>query len=167
MEADMKSQVDPSSSQDRPRIPDRILLFKLKGAEVCASLVNQEAQPWHLPVEGLVIPMGVDAGSYGNMAQAMKGVLGGELWDRLREGIQKETGGRIEPLKPVPVALDDELGPALLPNAPRRTDDSPARYHVIAATVGLAPPVRPRSSSQCWNDVRRTQPCSDRQQQKP
>lgn len=131
-----KPPVDSSFKQERPNIPNRVLLFKVNEVEACASLVSRKVQPWHLPVDGLAIPMGVEAGSYGKMAQAIKGMLGEDLWGRLIEAIEKQSGGRVEPLKPVAVALDDEVRVALLPNAPRGPDDKPGRYHAIAATVG-------------------------------
>ena len=128
---------DNQPGQERAVIPDRIALFRIREAQVFVSLVDSGKQPWNLPAQGLVLPMGVEIGSYGNMARALRNALDPGLWDRLLERIKEKTGGEIEPLKPACVPLDDpELGPALLPNAPRDANGQPARCYVIAATVG-------------------------------
>jgi hypothetical protein len=125
-------------------VPERQRLFELNGTRVDASLIEDDAPLWHLPVNGLVIPVGVRAGFEGNLAQALQRPLGEPLWKQLRERVQEVAGTRVDPFDPVHVSLEDpELGPRLLPNAPQMPpgkglseNGEQVRYHVIAATAG-------------------------------
>lgn len=139
---------DPDASQERREpIPEQKPLFEVEGVEVFASLVKDDPI-WNLQVNGLVVPLGPQAGMQGNLVQALKDPLGKSKWRNLVDQLKDATGRRVEPLKPVHVPLEDELGRELLRNAPKppeaarwRPDLEPAQYQVIAATAhGLAEP---------------------------
>jgi hypothetical protein len=125
-------------------VPERQRLFELNGTPVDASLIEDDAPLWHLPVNGLVIPVGVRAGFEGKLAKALQRPLGDPLWKELRERVQATAGTKVDPFDPVHVSLEDpDLGPALLPNAPQlppgkglNENGEQVRYHVIAATAG-------------------------------
>ncbi|MFO7679284.1 MAG: P-loop NTPase fold protein [Chloroflexota bacterium] len=98
------------------------------------------ALPWLLPVNALVVSVGVQGGMQGGLSQAMRDHLGEEVWQSLR-GVVQSAISAIEPETPVLIPLPPDLGRTVLPNAPELPDGNEnGRYQLIAAT-----PARPHS----------------------
>ncbi len=94
----------------------------------------QTDEPWLLPVNALVISVGVQGGMQGGLSQALRNRMGEDVWNALRAQVQTAVT-TITPETPVLITLDASLGPQILPNAPELPDGREnGRYQIIAAT---------------------------------
>jgi O-acetyl-ADP-ribose deacetylase (regulator of RNase III)/flagellin-specific chaperone FliS len=135
--ADLDGQIDglenaDDSSDAAP--PSWESLTQRHGTELA---IARTGQPWQLPVNALVLPVGVQGGMQGGLSQALRSEFGESIWQDLRGQVQTAVSG-ITPESPVLVTLTDSLGPTILPNAPEMPDGTDnGRYQIIAATPAL------------------------------
>jgi len=116
-----------------PIPPSRELLFETGATIVYACLTDQQR---FLPATGIVVPVGVRGGLYGNFAKSLQGELDPSTWDRVANGVKEATRSGIRVDRPVPVVLDPDIVREVLPNAPLPPDDGVG--YIIAATAGGA-----------------------------
>lgn len=129
----LRTEDRPDNGPDTPDPPpiqhDIIELTQRHGAQIA---IARTSQPWLLPVNTLVIPVGVKGGMQGGLSQAMRDALGESVWQDLRSHIQSQISA-IDPKTPQLITLPPELGKTILPQAPAM-EDGTIRYQIIAAT---------------------------------
>jgi predicted flap endonuclease-1-like 5' DNA nuclease len=113
--------------------PRRSLLFtdEQPGPNI---FICQTDRQWHLAVDGLVLPLGVDGG-FGGFANAFLNRLSEADRENLTNKIVDSIGPDFGIKAPVLISLEADCAAQLLPNRPKADDQ---KYFLIASTAGNA-----------------------------
>jgi hypothetical protein len=128
-----------------PAIPKSVSLFDLLAARagVRAAVIRGHAKVWHLPVNGLVLPVGKQVDALGYLAGLLRDEVGTALWAEVHNGlVDARRQGNVAQAPVTVRLLNETTGSALLANAPEVSDVSACRYAVIAATAAYLSDVR-------------------------
>ncbi len=129
-----ETEVDPPTTEDTENVEDVQQIESLTERYGTKIAIVRTPQPWRLPVNTLVISVGVQGGMQGGLSQAIRNELGESIWQNLRDQVQTAVS-TITPKTPVLINLPESLGAQVLPNAPEVPPDSEnGRYQIIAAT---------------------------------
>jgi len=118
---DVNSEVDPQAN------PWEALTQRF-GTQLAVACVEKS---WELPVNALVLPVGVRGGMYGGLAKALQAEVGEDVWKDFLEHVETAVS-TMTPEDPILITLPVDLGAKILPNAPEIEEG--ARYQIIAAT---------------------------------
>ncbi|MBE2219955.1 MAG: hypothetical protein IAF02_00355 [Anaerolineae bacterium] len=130
MERENEAAADDPVTNDPPTIP----LEELADRHGTRLSIARTERPFLLPVNAMVLPVGVQGGMQGGLSQAIRHELGEDTWQTLRSHVQTAVS-TITPETPVLITLPPTLGQTILPNAPERPHgDENGRYQIIAAT---------------------------------
>ena len=127
-----------------PPAPPQSLLDRQNGVDLYLS---QSGEPWLLPVDALVLPVGKEGGVYGSMAQAVLSLLDEGSRSQLTSEMQSLTGPDFGTTTPTMLLLSEEAGQTLLPNTGDSAGDSASRRLILATAADASVPQEMRPAA--------------------